>query len=129
MSAFENRLAKNARHWTKWAKRRGLEAFRIYDLDMPDYPFAVDGYLGRVHVMEYPRRSAVRNGSAQAQRAEVVAAVEKVLQVPGEKIFTKTHERLAWGRAQYEKLSAAQAMVGGAPAAPSPNARSSSGRP
>ena len=109
MSAFENRLAKNARHWTKWAKRRGLEAFRIYDLDMPDYPFAVDWYLGRVHVMEYPRRSAVRDGSAQTQRAEVVAAVEKVLQVQGEKIFTKTHERLAWGRAQYEKLGAEQA--------------------
>jgi 23S rRNA (cytosine1962-C5)-methyltransferase len=109
MSAFENRLAKNARHWTKWAKRRGLQAFRIYDLDMPDYPFAVDWYLGRVHVMEYPRRSALRDGSAQTQREEVVAAIEKVLQVPGAKIFTKTHERLPWGRAQYEKLAAEQA--------------------
>jgi 23S rRNA (cytosine1962-C5)-methyltransferase len=109
MSAFENRLAKNARHWSKWAKRRGLEAFRIYDLDMPDYPFAIDAYLGRVHVMEYPRRSAVRDGSAQTQRAEVVATIEKVLQVPGERIFTKTHERMPWGRAQYEKLAAEQA--------------------
>ena len=109
MSAFENRLAKNARHWTKWARRRGLEAFRIYDLDMPDYPFAIDWYLGRVHVMEYPRRSAVRDGTAATQRSEVVAAVEKVLQVPGERIFTKTHERLPWGRAQYGKLAAEQA--------------------
>ncbi len=109
MSAFENRLARNARHWMKWAKRRGLEAFRIYDLDMPDYPFAIDWYLGRVHVMEYPRRSAVRDGSAQTQRDEVVAAISKVLEVKGEQIFTKTHERLPWGRAQYEKVAAEQA--------------------
>ena len=76
MSAFENRLAKNARHWSKWARRRGLEAFRIYDLDIPDYPFAIDAYLDRIHVMEYPRRSALRDGTAQSQRAEVVAAIE-----------------------------------------------------
>ncbi len=112
MSAFENRLAKNGRHWSKWARRRGLEAFRIYDLDMPDYPFAVDAYLDRVHLMEYPRRAALRDGTAQSQRAEVVAAVEKVLGVPAERIYTKTHERLPWGRAQYEKQASAQATFG-----------------
>jgi 23S rRNA (cytosine1962-C5)-methyltransferase len=108
MSAFANRLQKNARHWQKWARRRGLEAFRIYDLDLPEYPFAIDWYLGRVHVMEYPRRSARRDGSAETSRAEVIAAIEQTLQVPAEKIFTKTHEQKAWGRAQYEKLAADQ---------------------
>jgi 23S rRNA (cytosine1962-C5)-methyltransferase len=110
MSAFENRLAKNARHWMKWARRRQLEAFRIYDLDLPEYPFAVDWYQGRVHVMEYPRRSSLRDGSADASRAEVLGAIEKVLEVPPERIFTKTHERQAWGRTQYEKLAAEQAV-------------------
>jgi len=105
MSAFENRLAKNARHWTKWAKRRGLEAYRIYDLDMPDYPFAVDVYGGRVHVMEYPRRAKVKDGTAVAQRDEVLAAIGQVF--PGAAVFTKTHERIG---GQYEKVAADQAV-------------------
>ncbi len=109
MSAFENRLAKNFKHWAKWARRKELEAFRIYDLDLPEYPFAIDWYLGRVHVMEYPRRSARRDGSAEADRAEVTAAIGQVLQVPPEKIFVKTHEQKAWGKEQYEKLAAEQA--------------------
>ncbi len=108
MSEFENRLAKNARHWTKWAKRRGLEAFRVYDLDMPDYPFAVDFYAGRVHVMEYPRRAKVRDGTAASQRDEVIAAIGEVF--PGASVFTKTHERLAAWNTQYEKVAAEKAV-------------------
>src|SRR5688572_17198157 len=34
---FENRLRKNARHLRKWAKARGLTAFRVYDRDVPEY--------------------------------------------------------------------------------------------
>ena len=109
-SAFGNRLAKNAKHWTKWARRQDLEAFRIYDLDLPEYPLAIDWYLGRVHVMEDPRRSAVRDGSAQATREEVIAAIEEVLQVERPRIFTKTHQQKAWGREQYEKLAGEQAV-------------------
>ena len=30
---FENRLRKNARHLRKWARARGLSAFRVYDRD------------------------------------------------------------------------------------------------
>jgi 23S rRNA (cytosine1962-C5)-methyltransferase len=93
----------------KWARRQQLEAFRVYDLDLPEYPFAIDWYLGRVHVMEYPRRSARRDGTADTARAEVVAAIEEVLQVPAAKIFTKTHEQKAWGKEQYQKLAAEQA--------------------
>lgn len=101
MSAFENRLAKNARHFQKWAKRRGLEAFRIYDLDMPEVPVAVELYAGRAHVMEYPRRRAVKSGEAAALRAEVVEIVKRVLAV--EDVFVKTHEAKL---AQYEKQGA-----------------------
>jgi 23S rRNA (cytosine1962-C5)-methyltransferase len=98
---FENRLRKNARHFRKWAKTRGLTAFRVYDRDIPEYPYAVDVYGDRVHLVEYPRRRALKQGGLEEQRAEVLAAVSAVLEVPPEHISVKTHLPQPWGRAQY----------------------------
>jgi 23S rRNA (cytosine1962-C5)-methyltransferase len=59
LAAFRNRLAKNARHWGRWARRRGFGAYRVYDRDVPEFPLAIDCYvpddpaLGlRVHLQE-----------------------------------------------------------------------------
>jgi 23S rRNA (cytosine1962-C5)-methyltransferase len=98
---FDNRLRKNARHFRKWAKTRGLTAFRVYDRDIPEYPYAVDVYGDRVHLVEYPRRRALKQGGLEEQRAEVLAAVCAVLEVPPEHISVKTHLPQPWGRAQY----------------------------
>ncbi len=98
---FDNRLRKNARHFRKWAKTRGLTAFRVYDRDIPEYPYAVDVYGDRVHLVEYPRRRALKQGGLEEQRAEVLAAVSAVLEVPPEHISVKTHLPQPWGRAQY----------------------------
>ena len=111
MSDFENRLRKNAKQRFKWAEREKVTAFRIYDLDMPEWPFAVDWYEGSAHVMEYPRRKQLRDGSIDEARAEVVRATAAALELPPEKIFTKTHEKHAWGRAQYERLGTRSTLV------------------
>lgn len=106
MSDFENRLKKNAKHRFKWAARQGLTAFRLYDLDVPEWPFAVDWYAGYAHVMEYPRRKQRREGTLEQSRAEVVRAVSAALALPVEKIFTKTHEPKPWGEGQYGRVGA-----------------------
>lgn len=111
MSDFENRLRKNARHRIKWAARQGLTAFRLYDLDIPEWPFAVDWYAGNAHVMEYPRRKQIREGTIETARAEVVRAVCAVLELKEHQVFTKTHEPKPWGRAQYERVSRESAIV------------------
>ena len=102
VAAFENRLRKNARHRRKWARREGLTAYRLYDRDVPGFPFTVDWYDGRVHLVEYPRHA--REDAALC--AEVQAAVCAVLEVPAARVFTKTHLPKAWGREQYEKAGA-----------------------
>ncbi len=101
---FENRLRKNARHLRKWAKANGLTAFRVYDRDIPEYPYAVDLYGDRAHVGEYPRRKALKQGSTETQREEVLAAVTAVLGVPPEHLYVKTHTPQPWGRKQYERV-------------------------
>lgn len=110
MSDFENRLRKNLKPRRDWAKREQVTAFRLYDLDIPEWPFAVDWYgpsltEGFAHVMEYPRRKQLRDGSIDEARAEVVRATAAVLELPPAKIFTKTHEKRPWGDGQYERVS------------------------
>lgn len=106
MSTFANRLRKNARHRHRWAKRQGLTAYRLYDRDIPEYPFAVEWYAGRVHLVEFPRRSALKSGAAETLRAEVLDAVVSELEVPREAVYTKTHLPHAWGKSQYGRAGA-----------------------
>ncbi len=101
---FENRLRKNARHFRKWARARGLTCFRIYDRDIPEYPYAVDEYGDHIHLVEYPRRRALQSGTVEQQREEVLATVAHVLEVAPEHIHVKTHTPQPWGRTQYERL-------------------------
>lgn len=107
MTAFGNRLAKNAKQRFAWAKKEGLTAFRVYDRDMPEYPVAVDWYAGHAVVHEYPRSRASRAGKAEALSQEVQAQTAQVLELPPDRIFPKRHEPKAWGTAQYGRFGRA----------------------
>jgi 23S rRNA (cytosine1962-C5)-methyltransferase len=104
IAEFANRLRKNVRHFRKWARRNGLEAFRVYDLDMPEFPVAVDLYGPHAHVIEYPRRRALREGSADQVREGVVEAIGEVLELPSERIWVKRHLPMKWGEEQYLRV-------------------------
>ncbi|MEO8937836.1 MAG: class I SAM-dependent methyltransferase [Burkholderiaceae bacterium] len=44
LSHFHNRLAKNARHLRKWARRADIHAYRVYDRDVPEFPVVIDWF-------------------------------------------------------------------------------------
>jgi 23S rRNA (cytosine1962-C5)-methyltransferase len=102
---FENRLRKNEKKLRKWARTQRLTAFRVYDRDIPEYPYAVDLYGDHAHVVEFPRRKAQAKGAEEGpERAEVLAAVTAVLGVPPERTSVKTHTPQPWGRSQYGRV-------------------------
>lgn len=53
ITIFSNRLRKNYRHYAKWAKRRGINCYRVYDRDVPEFPVAIDVYEQRAHLQEF----------------------------------------------------------------------------
>ena len=55
--ALINRVAKNQRHLAKWARREGLEAYRLYDRDIPEIPLVLDWYDGRLHIAHRAARA------------------------------------------------------------------------
>ena len=100
---FENRLKKNLRHRSRWAARAGHTCYRVYDKDVPEFPYAVDWYDGRVQLVEFPRRRALARGEQDAEREAVLETTARVLGVPHERIFVKTHLPQPWGRSQYQR--------------------------
>lgn len=87
---FASRLRKVAKERTRWAKREGLSAFRVYDADLPEYALSVELYLGthagskRSMALVEERR---RPGSVDEQRAarrfaDAVALTSAVLDIP-----------------------------------------------
>ncbi|MBF0162766.1 MAG: bifunctional 23S rRNA (guanine(2069)-N(7))-methyltransferase RlmK/23S rRNA (guanine(2445)-N(2))-methyltransferase RlmL, partial [Magnetococcales bacterium] len=99
---FANRLQKNLKQLKPWSKREGIECFRVYDADMPEYAAAIDLYGEWVHIQEYHPPKTVDPQQARHRFSELVAGVTQVLGVPPERIHIKTR-RPQQGNTQYEK--------------------------
>nr|WP_279029336.1 class I SAM-dependent methyltransferase [Snodgrassella alvi] len=102
IGAFVNRLGKNIKHLRKWAQRQDLEAWRMYDRDIPQYPFAADIYADHVHLQEYDTGWLMHKTDYEKWLAEVVEAVLFVTGLPKEYIHVKKRQRQK-GKDQYEK--------------------------
>ena len=102
IGAFVNRLGKNIKHLRKWAQRQDIEAWRMYDRDIPQYPFAADIYADHVHLQEYDTGWLMHKTDYEKWLAEVVEAVLFVTGLPKEYIHVKKRQRQK-GKDQYEK--------------------------
>jgi len=73
---FANRVGKNFRHFSRWARRLGIECFRVYDRDIPELPLVLDIYGDRAHLQEYSRISIDGPGQREWRKAMHAAAAE-----------------------------------------------------
>ena len=103
---FANRLGKNIKHLMKWAKRNGIEAWRIYDRDIPQFPFAVDVYGDQIHLQEYDTGWLMQPEEYEAWLAEIIEAIVFVTGFSSDDIHLKRRERQK-GVQQYEKTGRA----------------------
>jgi len=102
---FRNRLRRNVRHWGKWARRRGIECYRIYDRDIPELAYCVDLYGAHAHLQAY-RRSASEADDLGVE--EAAAAVADALELPRERVHFKRRARRRSGE-QHEATGEAGA--------------------
>ncbi|WP_338593048.1 bifunctional 23S rRNA (guanine(2069)-N(7))-methyltransferase RlmK/23S rRNA (guanine(2445)-N(2))-methyltransferase RlmL [Shewanella khirikhana] len=102
---FANRLKKNVKQLEKWAKREGIDSYRLYDADIPEYNVAVDRYLDYVVVQEYAAPSSIPEAVTKRRLTDVLLALPRALGIDPDKIVLKTRERQK-GTNQYQKLDA-----------------------
>jgi 23S rRNA (guanine2445-N2)-methyltransferase / 23S rRNA (guanine2069-N7)-methyltransferase len=111
VAAFANRLRKDHRHLSKWARREGVTCWRVYDADLPDFAVAVDLYdcadgVRRAVVAEYEAPSEIDPVAAGLRLQQATDAVSDVLEVAPEEVRVKVRRRQR-GEAQYERIGQA----------------------
>eukprot|EP01132_Coremiostelium_polycephalum_P015475 gene15475-18689_t len=102
---FANRLQKNLKLLGKWAKREGVDCYRVYDADMPEYSMAIDLYHDWVHVQEYVAPKSIDPEKASARMFDALAAIPQALGIDKNRVVVKRRERQS-GTKQYERQSA-----------------------
>ncbi|RTE87219.1 MULTISPECIES: bifunctional 23S rRNA (guanine(2069)-N(7))-methyltransferase RlmK/23S rRNA (guanine(2445)-N(2))-methyltransferase RlmL [Gammaproteobacteria] len=108
-SDIANRLLKNWQTKKKWAGKEGVDAFRVYDADLPDYNAAIDFYADHWVIQEYQAPKSVPEGKAEGRWWDLVDTVLDVLPVDPEKIYLKQRKRQK-GIAQYTSSTDEEAV-------------------
>lgn len=116
---FKNRLQKRFKHLSKWAKREGVFAYRLYDKDIPEIPLAVDIYFAETEETEkraflliylYKRPYEKSQEEEREWLLEIEEAASSILLIPKERIFIKLRERQK-GKSQYEKAGSSKNLI------------------
>jgi 23S rRNA (cytosine1962-C5)-methyltransferase len=110
LASFQNRLAKNRRNLQRWAQRNAIEAYRLYDRDVPEFPLIADWYGTDAGPRLYLQEVDTGWRQTQSEHAEwfgfVREACAEVLEIDAASIICKlrVRQRVRGDRSQqYER--------------------------
>ncbi|MCO1333529.1 bifunctional 23S rRNA (guanine(2069)-N(7))-methyltransferase RlmK/23S rRNA (guanine(2445)-N(2))-methyltransferase RlmL [Microbulbifer sp. OS29] len=108
-----NRLRKNLRTTGKWAGRAGVDCYRLYDADLPEYAAAIDLYKSLdgdlyAHLQEYRPPATIEEDKARGRLRDLLRALQSVVEIPRANISIKerrrhSHKAVNKGVGQYQK--------------------------
>ena len=102
---FRNRLEKVYRHLGKQAKRMAITCYRLYDHDLPEFPFCIEIYEQNVYVAEYKRRHGMSEDEHDEWMSRSLILICEVLKVSEENIFLKLRQKKPGRLGQYQKTA------------------------
>ncbi len=105
---FRNRLTKTFRHVSKLAGRQQVSCFRIYDHDLPEFPFCIELYEDKIYLAEYRRRHGMTDEEHEAWLESCLPVISEIVGIPDEAIYWRQRQRKAGRQGQYEKLASEQ---------------------
>jgi len=101
---FRNRLTKVYRHISRLARKQGISCYRIYDHDLPEFPFCIEQYEEWLYVAEYRRRHAMAEDVHAEWMEDCKLIIAEITQVPPARIVLRTRQRKPGRQDQYQKL-------------------------
>lgn len=110
---FANRVKKNKRSLKGWLRSEGINAWRVYDADLPEFSVAIDVFdAGQRHcvIQEYQAPPTINTAMASARLEAIVKAVPELLGVKSEHVHVKVRERQS-GDSQYQKSAAGNSVT------------------
>jgi len=108
MIMFRNRLTKVYRHLSKQAKRLQVSCYRLYDHDLPEFPFCIEFYGEKLYVAEYKRQHGMTEEEHDDWIEKSLSVMTEVLSVAKENIFLKLRQRKPGRLGQYQKYDEIQ---------------------
>jgi len=102
---FRNRLEKVYRHLGKQAKRLAITCYRVYDHDLPEFPFCIEIYEHTTYVAEYKRRHGMSEDDHHEWISRSMIVICEVLKVSEENIFLKLRQKKPGRLGQYQKTA------------------------
>lgn len=106
---FANRMRKNLKSLSGWARSSGVECYRVYDADLPEFNAAIDVFHcvdgeTRVHLQEYAAPKTIDRQRAQERLAIMQDILPDLFACNPDNVFVKVRQRQR-GDEQYEKLA------------------------
>lgn len=97
---IKNRLEKNLKKLQAWSDKNKIEAYRLYDRDIPEYPFIVDRY--KDHFVVYDKSEKI--DEEKKHLPLLILALQEIFKTTEEYIVIKKRQRQK-GLEQYQKLA------------------------
>jgi len=107
---FANRLLKNYKHLSKWARRSGIYSYRLYDKDVPGFPLLIELYTS-VEKIKYLVVSIYKSSSLKSDDIkkdeewleEIAFFCASIFSIEKKNVFCKMRGR-SKGDSQYQKI-------------------------
>ena len=107
---FANRIKKNKKKWGRWAKRSGIECYRIYDADIPEYNVAVDRYQSKAVVHIFQKERDAGDDRAKQRVQDVLMTLPEALGIDRDDLIVKVRRKHDEGD-QYARISQQEAEM------------------
>jgi 23S rRNA (cytosine1962-C5)-methyltransferase/23S rRNA (guanine2445-N2)-methyltransferase / 23S rRNA (guanine2069-N7)-methyltransferase len=104
-TVIRNRLQKNLKKLKSYLTKGGIEAYRLYNKDIPEYPYLIDVYGKEAVIYEQGKKLTDEEDSIRERhQKDIEQALTEILSIPVEKQHFKIRSRQK-GNEQYKILS------------------------
>ena len=86
----------------------GITCYRLYDHDLPEFPFCIEIYEQNIYVAEYKRRHGMGEDEHDEWMKRSIVVICDILNVSDENIFLKLRQRKPGRLGQYQKTAGKQ---------------------
>jgi 23S rRNA (cytosine1962-C5)-methyltransferase len=108
---FRNRLVKVLRHLRKSAQRQNVSCYRIYDHDLPEFPFCIEIYEDWLYIAEYRRNHHMEETDHTLWLESSKDIIEDITGIEASHIVLRTRQRKSNRQDQYQKLDDEQQFI------------------
>ncbi|MBO9631803.1 MAG: class I SAM-dependent methyltransferase [Chitinophagaceae bacterium] len=107
---FRNRLVKVFKHIHKQARRQHITCYRVYDHDLPEFPFCIEIYEDHIYLAEYKRRHTLSEEEHEQWLEDCIVIISEILELPSDNVFIKQRQRKAGRLGQYQRVDTTDAF-------------------